>query len=105
MVLVIDSTDAREIVDADIDDALFGTEYFAMPFGEGGAAGQPRPARKKDSVYDRTAGAGAISAVLLVEMGCGRGSKIEIGGKAVPRAKPGSPAGRRGGRGHRGGAF
>lgn len=93
VVLVIDSTDAREIVDADIDDALFGTEYFAMPFGEGGAAGQPRPARKKDSVYDRTAGAGAISAVLLVEMGCGRGSKIEIGGKLFRAPNPAVPLG------------
>ena len=91
VVLVIDRTEAREIIDADIDDALFGTAYSAMSFGEGGAAGPPRPARKKDSVYDRAAGAGAISAVLLVEMGCGRGSKVEIGGKLFRAPNPAVP--------------
>ena len=93
VVLVIDRTDAREIVDGDIDDALSGTAYPTMPFGEGGEAGPPRPARKKDSMYDRTAGAGAISAVLLVEMGCGRGSKIEIGGKTFRAPNPAVPLG------------
>ena len=91
VVLVIDRTDAREIDESDIDASLFGTECFAVPLGEGGAAGPPRPGRKKDSLYDLTAGAGVISAVLLVHMECDHGSKVGIGGKLFRAPNPAVP--------------
>lgn len=90
VVLVIDCTDAREIDDRDIADSLFGTECFTVPFGKDGAAGRPRPGRKKDSVHDQTSNAGAISAVLRVEMDCDE-TEIRISGSMFRAPRPAVP--------------
>ena len=87
VVLVINCTDAREIGDRDIVDSLLGTECFTVPFGKDGAVGPPCPDRKKDSVYDQTTNAGAISAVLRVEMDCDE-TEIRISGRMFRAPRP-----------------
>lgn len=90
VVLVIDCSDAWEIRDSDIVDSLFGTEVMKMWFENGVWVGPARPGRTRDSIYDKTPNARAISAVLLIRTSCDD-MKMKISGRLLRAPDPAVP--------------